>query len=121
MDIIDKMYAAIEQGDMDALAALFAPGARIWHNVDETEKSIEEASGPLLHLYNSATRIDYRDRRLAVDGDLLFVQHAICAPLKSGGEIRLPGMMRIQLADDGRIARIEEYFDSRALDPLMAA
>ncbi|MCJ2188447.1 nuclear transport factor 2 family protein [Novosphingobium beihaiensis] len=119
MDVIARMYDAVERGDMPALGACFIPDARIWHNVDEVEKTVDTAAIALTHLCQSSTRLSYEDRRAVEAGNIRFVQHVITASLKSGDELRLPGMMRIELADDGRIARIEEYYDSRDTDPLM--
>lgn len=118
MDLIDKMYRSVEQGDMDALATCFTPDAAIWHNVDETDKSLATAAMALSHLCQSANRVSYENRKQMAVGNLRFVQHVITADLKSGKNMRLPGMMRIELSDDGLISRIEEYYDSRALDPL---
>ena len=32
-----RFFAAIEAGDIDAIRAIYAPDARIWHNTDGIE------------------------------------------------------------------------------------
>ena len=116
--IIQKMYAAIEQGDMAAFKTCFTPDARVWHNDDETDQDIETVCKGLMYLHTVSTNIDYKERRLASMGNLHFVQHVLTADLKSGDKLHLPAMMRIETDDSGLIVRLEEYYDSRATDCL---
>jgi ketosteroid isomerase-like protein len=117
-DHVTRMFAAISRGDMPAFKACFAPGALIWHNDDEKEQDVDTVAALLGHLCASSTSVTYKEQRIVHCDDVLFVQHILTAPLKTGGELRLPAIMRIGLADDGRVARIEEYYDSRATDCL---
>lgn len=117
-DHVARMFAAVSQGDMTAFKACFAPGALIWHNDDEIEQDVEAVSALLGHLHASSRSVSYEEQRIVRSGNVLFVQHVLTAPLNSGGELRVPAMMRIELADGGRVARIEEYYDSRATDCL---
>ena len=41
LEVADRLFAAIEAGDLDAVAALYAPEAVIWHNHDGVEQPAE--------------------------------------------------------------------------------
>ena len=40
--LADRVMRAIEQGDAETVAACYAPDARIWHNFDGLEQTVEE-------------------------------------------------------------------------------
>jgi hypothetical protein len=40
--LADRLTRAYEQNDTDAIVACYAPGARIWHNIDGVEQTVEE-------------------------------------------------------------------------------
>lgn len=113
-----EQFKAIEQGDMDRLAACFAPGALIWHNYDEKEQTVVQAAVALKGLHDASHRVAYTDQTLTQVGSLVFSKHVLNAELKKGGVLRLHALMQITIDDLGRITRIDEYFDSRAIDIL---
>ena len=41
-EVADRLFAAIEAGDLDTVRALYAPDAVIWHNNDGTEQTVEQ-------------------------------------------------------------------------------
>ncbi len=119
-DCVERMFAAISRGDMAAFKTCFTPGALIWHNDDEKEQDVDAVAAVLGHLHAASQSVAYEEQRIVHSGNVVFVQHVLRAPLTSGNTLRLPAMMRIELGDDGRVARIEEYFDSRATDCLQS-
>lgn len=120
-DYVRQMFAAISRGDMVAFKACLTPDAVIWHNHDNVEQSVDETCQSLAYFCSQSTSRSYQDQRIVNAGRLHFVQHTLVAELKSGKTFRLPAMMRVEVNDDGRIVRIEEYFDGRALDALVAS
>jgi len=40
--IAEKFFRAIEAGDVDAIRAIYAPDAVIWHNNDQLEQSVDD-------------------------------------------------------------------------------
>ena len=117
-DHVARMFDAITRGDMAAVRACFAPGARIWHNDDEVECDIDQTCAVLGFLCDSSKSVAYEDQRIVRTGNLRFIQHVLTAELLSGQTLRLPAMMRVEVSDDGLVTRIEEYYDSRATDCL---
>lgn len=120
-DHVSRMFAAVERGDMAAFSACFVPGAAIWHNNDCAEQDVATVALALSQLAGASSSISYEEQRVAALGNVRFVQHVLVADLRSGGRLHLPVIMRIDLADNGKVVRIEEYFDSRATDLLAAA
>ena len=103
---------------MDAMRRCYAPGALTWHNYDNVEMDVDSVVGLIGHLCSVSTSRVYTDRRVTTVDAQAFVQHTLTASLRSGGELRMPIMMRIEVDSDGLVARREEYLDSRAFDCL---
>jgi uncharacterized protein len=117
-----RMLDAIEQNDLDTMRACFVPGAIVWHNNDEIEQDIETViSTALKQLVAVSGSRAYEDRRVTIVGSQVFMQHTLIVTLRSGRQVRMPAMMRVEVNPDGQVARIEEYFDSRASDAIAEA
>lgn len=110
LDLAERFFGAIERGDIDAVKAIYAPGARIWHSHDLCEQSVEENLRVLAwmarHLPNRRYRVH---RRVAIPGGFL-QQHTLEAAT-AGGPFSMPACIVVEVTD-GRIARLEEYLDS---------
>ncbi len=116
--VIDTMIHAIEQGDLRALRQCFTPDALVWHNYDGIEQDVDSVIALLASFCATSRSRTYENRRTTTVGSLAFLQHTLTAELHSGGRLVLPAAMRVEVTADGHIVRIEEYFDSRALDVL---
>jgi ketosteroid isomerase-like protein len=109
--LADRFVAAIEAADGAALDALYTTDAVIWRNYDRLEQPRNAniagiAAFPTLFKSFRYTRI----RRQFFDGGL--VQQHVCSGVKlDGTRFEVPVCMVIAVRD-GRIARIDEYFDS---------
>ena len=118
-DMIVRLYDSLEQGDFTTFSTCFAPGAQIWHNVDEQAQDMDDAAVVLQLLAKVSNGVWYKERRHMQIGNVVFLQHVLTAALKSGDELRMPAIMRVELSDEGKIARMEEYYDSRHADVAM--
>jgi uncharacterized protein len=112
--VVSTMLYAIERGDMDEFRRCFAPTALIWHNFDEIEKNVDTAVGILGRICAVTTSRTYEERRVVTVGSQAFLQHTLIATLRSGRQVRMPAMMRVEINSDGLVGRIEEYFDPRS-------
>ena len=68
------------------------------------------------------TRIDdrvYSDRRLEVFAGGFVQQHVLHATGINGAVLAMRVCIVIRLAANGRISRIDEYFDPREIEPLL--
>ncbi|EIF42818.1 hypothetical protein DOK_12161 [gamma proteobacterium BDW918] len=120
LDYVAEMFAAISKNNIQEFKACFSPGAVIWHCDDEIELDVDAVCGIMGGLHAASVRgsVAYREQRVVHAGQLCFVQHVLTSQLCAGGQLRVPAMMRIELDDAGLVARIEEYYDSRAIDCL---
>ena len=109
-DLGDRLVTAIASGDAEAVQAIYAADARIWHNFDQREQDVTENLRTLADLHRRATDLAYTEIRrfLAPDG---FVQQHVLVGKATGGALQMPAMIRFWVAD-GRITRLEEYLDT---------
>lgn len=110
-----RFFDAIEAGDADAAVACYAPDAVIWHNTDEAEQDVAANARTLRSLIAVTTHRRYADRRLIVHAGGFVQQHVLHAGRPGFPDLRLPACLLCEVAE-GRITRLDEYFDSRALD-----
>lgn len=110
LDTAERFFRAIESGDVEAVRAIYAPDARIWHNFNRAEQTVEENLKVLAWLARKLQNRRYRvERRVAIPGGFL-QQHVLEAETASG-PFSMPACIVCQVAA-GRITRLEEYLDS---------
>lgn len=107
-----RFFNAVETGDIASVVACYADDAKIWHNTDELEQSPQENRKVLAGMITRISDRLYDYRRLEVfEGG--FVQQHILRGTRMGDGVRvaLPACV-ICAVKDGRITRLDEYFDS---------
>lgn len=109
IDISDRFFAAATAQDLDAIRALYAADARIWHNWDDHEQDVDENLATLGSLPQRYDRFTYDAVRTVALADGFVRQHDIVVA-RGGRSARVPAILRGYVSD-GRITRIEEYFD----------
>ena len=107
-EIAIRLFAAIETGDVDAVAALYADDAVIWHNFDNIEQSREVNLVVLAWMTHNVSGLRYDDiQRRHFDGGFV-QQHVLRGTTKAGVELVVPSCLVIHI-DDGHITRVDEY------------
>ncbi|MEV0358664.1 nuclear transport factor 2 family protein [Nocardia sp. NPDC050697] len=119
-DLADRFFAAVRAGDTAALTALYDPDARIWHNDDGREQTVEENLRVLRWLARTVNDLRYEEIRRHPLADGFAQQHVLRATLPGHGPLEVPASLFVRIAD-GRITRIDEYADSAATAVLRAA
>jgi uncharacterized protein len=117
--VVDRILDAIERGDAETVRACYAPDAKIWHNFDEHEQTVDENVGLLRALVSvlSARKYTIRERFELPDG--IGQHHYLDGVLPDGTKYHLPACILFKI-DGGLITRIDEYFDSAHFAPLVA-
>ncbi len=106
-----RFSTALEGDNAEAVRKFYAPDARIWHNYDLIEQTVDQNLKVLNWFIKTTTQRRYRvTRRLAIAGGFL-QQHVLECVLPDGAEFKMPACA-VVLVSDGRITRIEEYLDS---------
>ena len=111
--VIERMFAAVAKCDMEVFRTCFERDAVIWHNDDELERDLEDTVAGLEAFHALTKSITYRDQRITRAGDQVFSQHVLTADLLSGRQMIAPVLMRLKMSENGRVARLDEYYDSR--------
>lgn len=107
-----SFFDAIEQGNIEKMKNSFTPNAEIWHNTDELVVSPESTAKILEGMVERISNIKYGCRRLTVFPGGFVQQHCLEGNRVHDGEkVRLPCAI-ICKVESGKIARLDEYFDS---------
>ena len=109
--LAQRFFDAVEAGDVEALRGIYAPQALIWHNTDEIATTVAENLETLAGFVKRISERRYRDRRVAVFDGGFVQQHVLHGVRADGVAVTLPACIVCQVAD-GRITRLDEYFDS---------
>jgi len=119
LDLADRMFRGIEQGDLDAVAACYDPDIVVWANFDGKELDRSRSLRLLGWLCErlSDRRYDVT-RRQVIDGGFL-QEHILRGTAPDGRVIAMPACI-IATVTDGRITRIHEYLDPAGVAALTA-
>jgi ketosteroid isomerase-like protein len=117
--LAERLFGAIVAGDVEAVREIYAPEARIWHNTDGVEQTADENLRVLRWLTANVSSLRYEEIRLQRTDRGFIQQHVLRGTTAAGRPIELPACL-IGTVADGRITRIDEYFDSAHLAPLGA-
>ncbi|SKB25906.1 nuclear transport factor 2 family protein [Sphingopyxis flava] len=107
-----RFFDAIEAGDIDAMRNSFTPDAEIWHNTDEKIVTPAQTAETLTGMVARIKDREYAERRLAVFPGGFVQQHVLKGRrVHDDGAVRLPCAIVCKVVD-GKITRLDEYFDS---------
>ena len=109
--VAERLFAAIEAGDIDAVRDLYAPDAVVWHNTDGVEQDVEANLATLRWCADNLGGMRYADVRRRIDDDGFVQQHVLVAGGRSGTPVEVPACI-VATIRNGRISRIDEYLDS---------
>jgi len=105
---------AIEHGDIETVQSIYAPDAVVWHNTDNIAQPVADNLATLANFIKFVPQRRYTDRRIeAFDGGFVD-QHLLKGRLASGKEVSMAACLICKVVN-GRITRLDEYFDSAAL------
>jgi len=112
--LADALGKAIGDRDVDQVRALYAEDIVVWHGSTNVEQSKEENVGLLAAVFAITSELGYQDivRHDIADG--VVQQHRLAGKFDDGKPIPdLLACLIIKTAN-GKIIRIDEYFDSAA-------
>jgi ketosteroid isomerase-like protein len=111
IELARRFVGAIERGDTDAVRACYHPDARIWHNNDGVEQTVDENLRVLTRMVRALPSRRYDVSRLDALPDGFVQQHVLRADLPGGGTWELPACLVVRV-QDGLVVRLDEYLDS---------
>lgn len=107
----DRFVGAIERGDTDAVRACYDPDAKLWHNTDGIEQTVDQNMKVLDFFVRKLPDRHYRIVRREALPDGFLQQHVLEATLPDGRPFRMSACCVVQVKD-GVITRLDEYLDS---------
>ncbi|MFN0145174.1 MAG: nuclear transport factor 2 family protein [Dehalococcoidia bacterium] len=119
LDVAKRFFEAGAGGDVDALRACYAAEAKIWHNVDGKEQTVDENLRISGWVRKNVAGYRYENvQRQATESGFL-QQHVIRGTSRNGTELAIASCLVARVAD-GKITRLDEYIDSAATSALFA-
>jgi len=116
-DLAGRLFAAIERGDIDAVARCYQPDVAVWHSPSGREQTREQNLALLSLLSRCCSDWRYEDVRREIFADGFVQQHVLRLRNARGVPVEIPVCIVVRLRD-GAIARIDEYLDGAAAAPL---
>ena len=116
----ERFIGAIQTGDVETVRASYAPDARIWHNTDGVEQTVDQNMKVLGWFMRKLPARHYRITRREALKDGFLQQHVLEATLPDGTAQTLPACVIITMKD-GLIVRLDEYLDSATADLMTVA
>ena len=115
-DLLERLFAGIASGDIDAVAELYADDVEVWNTAARRPMQREESLAVLRSFLRRAEAVRYEvlERREWEEGAM---QRHVLHVRVDDRDHRIDVCVTFAFAD-GRIRRIYEYVDSRALAPL---
>jgi ketosteroid isomerase-like protein len=107
----ERFMAGIQSGDAEAVRACYAPDAKIWHNIDGVEQSVEDNLKSLRWFARKLPDRFYRVQRREALSDGFLQQHVLEATLPDGTAWTMSACVVVRMKD-GLITRLDEYLDS---------
>jgi ketosteroid isomerase-like protein len=118
LDLCERFFSAVSSGDLDAVRAMYAPDAVIWHNNDGLEQTAEQNMRILRWATSAIASFRYEDVKRKATPDGFIEEHVMRGTAPNGTELRVPTCL-VCTVRDGRITRVNEYFDSAQIAALM--
>jgi ketosteroid isomerase-like protein len=106
----DKLFHAIEAGDVEAIRNIYTADTKIWHNNDNIAQSVEQNLAVLKWVITNIQGLKYTEVRRQPTPRGFVQQHVLRGRFKDK-EIALPACI-VATVEDGKITRLDEYLDS---------
>ena len=117
LELAKKYMNALSAGDVAGARSCLHPDARIWHNYDGAEQSVDENMGTFKFLLQKSTELSYDIHRMEeIEGGYL-QRHTLNITSVAGDKLSSEALAMI-FVEGGQITRIEEFIDPAPFAPL---
>ena len=111
--LAEQFVSAIERADVAVIRECYAPDARIWHNFDNIEQTVDQNLATLGWMVKRMPERKYMVLRREALSDGFMQQHILAGTTRNGEAVSLPACIVCRVAG-GRITRLDEYLDPAA-------
>jgi len=108
--LAERLCAAIEAGDLDAVSALYRDDFVAWSNHDDREADKARSLRTLGWLCSRLSNRHYDVRRRLALPDGYLQEHVLRGTAPDGSPVAMPACL-VATTADGQIVRINEYLD----------
>lgn len=119
LDFADRFVGAIQSGDTATVRACYAPDAKLWHNTDGVEQTVDQNMKVLDWFVRTLPDRVYRVTRREALPDGFLQQHVLEATLSNGEKWSMDACVVVRI-ENGAITRLDEYLDSAQAARLQA-
>ena len=117
-DVADRLFDAIEKGDIAAVERMWSDDVVVW-KVADRDRDKDRALRVITWFMDTTTDRRYEVlERMLFDGGFV-QQHILHANGRYGGSIAMRVCIVVKLGANGLISRIDEYFDPAEMAPLL--
>jgi ketosteroid isomerase-like protein len=109
--VAERLFAAIEAGDLDAVRSIYAESVEVWHNTGRDVQTRDENLRVLGWVVRNLHDRRYEEVRRSPTPDGFVQQHVLRAVRPDGQRVEIPACI-VCRCDGGRITRLDEYLDS---------
>jgi ketosteroid isomerase-like protein len=117
LDVARRLIQAIVDGDVAAVADLYADDMIGWRSFDRKELGKKQMLRVIEYLVKNVRDVRYENMRVEPTPTGYVEQHVLHATAPDGTRVEAPACLVVQVRD-GRIQRLDEYLDSVAIAPL---
>jgi ketosteroid isomerase-like protein len=117
--LADRMFRAIEAGDLDAVRQTYDPDIVVWANFEDRSQDLERSLRVLGWLCDKLTDRRYDVKRRDVIPGGFLQEHVLRGTAPDGSAVAMPACI-VATVDAGRITRIHEYLDPAGVRALSA-
>ena len=111
LDFAERFVGAIQSGDTETVRACYAPDAKLWHNNDGIEQTVDQNMKVLDWFIRTLPDRNYRVIRREALPDGFMQQHVLEATLPDGTKWAMDACVVVKV-ENGVITRLDEYLDS---------
>lgn len=111
LELAERFVSAIQRGDTETVRACYAPDAKLWHNSDGIEQTVDQNMKVLDWFIRTLPDRYYRVQRREALTDGFLQQHVLEATLPNGAKWAMDACVVVR-AENGKITRLDEYLDS---------
>ncbi len=114
LSLAKRFFDGLEAGNIGILREVYAPEVGIWHNTDNLVQTLAENEATLTGFISRISERKYDERQVHAFPGGFVQQHVLRGTRKDGERVSLHAVIICQVKD-GRITRLDEYFDSAAV------
>lgn len=118
LQLAERLFDAVERGDVDALREIYAPNCEIWHNTDQQVQTVDQNLRTIGWIAANVSNFRYEEIQRQATETGFVEQHLTRGTGPSGKEFTVPACIVCTVVD-GRITRLDEYLDSAQVAALV--